>query len=370
VPTLRPATDGPLPLRVSAWPGFEIGRENPYTKLLYSAVSDQSVIVDDFRLWRALWRRYDILHVHWPEYYIAHPNPVKAALGTVAQLFCLRWLRLRGTKVVWTVHNLGSHHHRRPHWERRYWPVFTRQVDGFCALTSAGMEQARDHYPGLRDLPGFVVPHGVYEDAYPNQVGHAEARERFGFQPQQPVILLLGNIVRYKNVPGLVSAFQGLNDPEARLVIAGGFVTPQDEVEVREAAARDPRVQLHTGYVPGEELQWYFNAADLVVLPFRQILNSGSAILALSFKRPVLVPALGAMPELQAAFGPEWVRIYRGELTAEELQAALQWARGSQGSAPRRSPAPTWHEIAQKTIRAYRAILERDAVASEQAANL
>lgn len=365
-----PARKGQSPMRISAWPGLEIGQENPYTRLLYSAVKTPAVQVEDFSPWKALWRRYDILHLHWPEYYIAHRKALKAVVGTLGLLTCLGWLRLRGTKVIWTVHNLGSHAHRRPRLERMFWQLFTRQVDGFLALTPAGMDSAREHYPGLRTLPGFVVPHGVYHDAYPNQVARSEARRRFGLLPQQPVVLLLGNIVRYKNVPALISAFRRLSDPEARLLIAGRYNSPEDDAEVRQAAADDPRVQVYPGYVAGEDLQWYFNAADLIVLPFRQILNSGSAILALSFDKPVLVPALGAMPELQAAFGPERVRTYQGELTPEELQAAVAWARDSQRATPRSSPALLWDEIAQQTVRAYRAILDRNNQEPDRAQSL
>ena len=55
----------------------------------------------------------------------------------------------------------------------------------------------------------------------------------------------------------------------------------------------------------------FFSAADLVVLPFSDIMHSGSAILALSFNKPVLVPARGALPELQTRVGAAWVQTYR-----------------------------------------------------------
>ena len=53
------------------------------------------------------------------------------------------------------------------------------------------------------------------------------------------------------------------------------------------------------------------------MLPFSDIMHSGSAILALSFNKPVLVPARGSLPELQALVGTDWVRTYVGELTPE-----------------------------------------------------
>jgi glycosyltransferase involved in cell wall biosynthesis len=55
---------------------------------------------------------------------------------------------------------------------------------------------------------------------------------------------------------------------------------------------------LRTLFFPNEDFQIYLNAADVVVLPFSQVLTSGSAIAALSFGKPVIVPALGCLPEL------------------------------------------------------------------------
>ena len=115
----------------------------------------------------------------------------------------------------------------------------------------------------------------------------------------------------------------------------------------------DPRVRLDLRFLPDDELPTLLAAADLVVLPYRRIQNSGSAILALSANRPVLVPDLGAMRELQADVGGEWVRLYDGELAAEDLLASLDWA-----CAPIREDALDvssydWDAIAESTMEAF-----------------
>ncbi len=351
--------NGQSSLRLSAWPGLGIGRDNPYTKLLYEAVQSLGVEVEDFSPWKALWRRYDIFHAHWPEYYLVHPNPLKAVVGTLGVLSCLCWMRLRGTRVVWTVHNLRSHNFPRPRLERLYWRVFPRMVDGFLALTPAGLDQARAQFPHLRNLPGFVVPLGNYLNAYPNDITKQEARSRLEIEPNQPVLLFLGIIAKYKNVPALAAAFRGLPDPDARLVIAGRFNSDEEEAATREAADGDARVRIYSGYVDAKDLQVYLNAADLVVLPFREILNSASALLALAFHRPVLVPALGAMPELQTTFGPAWVRLYEGEISPEVLLTALQWSREPDKPQLTHAASLEWAEIGRKTVAAYRALMSR-----------
>ena len=135
------------------------------------------------------------------------------------------------------------------------------------------------------------------------------------------------------------------------LLVGGRPSTPELADEVRRGRGTDPRVQLTLQHVPDDEVQRYLRAADLVVLPFRDITNSASALLALSFDRPVLVPALGAMGELQALAGADWVRTYEGELTPEVLARARSTGRRtdrprlrhpSTRSSGRRSPGRRW----------------------------
>ena len=95
-------------------------------------------------------------------------------------------------------------------------------------------------------------------------------------------------------------------------------------------------------------------AADLVVLPFTEILNSGSAILALSFNRPLLVPSRGAMAELFDIIGPDWVRLYDGPLTSQILEEAVLWANEkSSSSAVIDLGRLDWDKIGQLTVEAF-----------------
>ena len=65
----------------------------------------------------------------------------------------------------------------------------------------------------------------------------------------------------------------------------------------------DITVELRDAFVSDDELQVYFNACDVVALPFRHVLNSGSLLLAMSFGCPVVAPRLGSIPEVACAEG-------------------------------------------------------------------
>lgn len=96
-------------MRILAWPGVEAGETNPYTRLLYESVKHLGHTVDEFTLMRAFSGKYDIFHIHWPEYYVGNPNLFKSLFGSLGILLAMNWCRLRGAKIVWTAHNLRSH---------------------------------------------------------------------------------------------------------------------------------------------------------------------------------------------------------------------------------------------------------------------
>lgn len=347
------------PLRILAWPAFNTREQNPYAYLLYSHMNGAQV--DEFSIGKLLTRRYDIWHIHWPEMFLnVEKTAATASLKSQAVLSLMDLARSRGTKIVWTVHNLASHERRYPRVEKWFWNAFLRRLDGFITLSESGLRSARERFPELRSLPGNVVPHGHYRGEYPDDK-RKDCRERLGIPENAKVVLFFGWIREYKNVPGLIAAFRGLNDSQAALCLAGREFPKSGASKsgrsVQELASGDARIHMHLRHVPNEEVQTFFGAADLVALPYREILNSGTALLALSFNRPVLVPNKGAMAELQSLVGGNWVRTYDGDLTTEQLAGALQWARHE----PRAAIAPLesldWNRVGEQTLAAYRNVL-------------
>lgn len=343
------AAEAALPLRVLAWP---IDPGNPYTAALYAEM-EAGIRVDRYAP-RQLVNRYDVWHVHWPESLLNIRNPAMAALKVRSFLAMVDFVRLRGGKLVWTLHNLKAHDALHPRLEAAFWRRFIPRVDGVISLSEIGLAMARDRFSRLRGLPAAVIPHGHYRDAYPPC--EINAREALGVAPGARVILFFGEVRAYKNVDSLVRAFHEVKPANAVLLIAGRPKGQALADEIVSAAARDSRVRLTLGFIKREQVAWYFRAADLVVLPYRQILNSGSALLGLSLNRPVLVPDLGSMSELKRDFGSDWVHTFSGNIDSEKLEASLEWA------AKPRSPVclmPTryrWRSIREETVRFYREV--------------
>ena len=258
-------------------------------------------------------------------------------------------------KIVWTVHNLVAHEGvQRPWLEDRYWDALARRLDALISMSESGVDAVRERHPAMRETAVFVIPMGHFRGVYQDVVTREQARETLGIPGHARVISFIGQVREYKNIPQLVKAFRSLNGEDAVLLIAG---KPRPE-SVREAIAAiardDARIRLELRFIPDDEVQLYLRAADLVALSYRDILNSSTALLALSFDRPVLVPRRGAMSDLERAAGDEWVRTYDGEISPQLLRDGLEWA-----TAPDRPARPQladldWDRIAGMTVDAFR----------------
>lgn len=343
-------------MRILAKPAYANRASNPYNWLLYSHLTNRGATVHEYSRERLLHGEYAILHLHWPEACLNVRRTGLALSGFLEQAHLVEQVRRRGTRIVWTIHNLHTHEGLHPRLEPWLWRTFIRRIDALISPSRSGLEAARERFPRLRDVPSFLVPLGHFRDVYPNALDRDIARDMLGIPAHSRVISFVGQIRPYKNVPALLRAFRGLDDPDARLLVAGKPLWLQLARDIEAAAGGDARIRLHLRHTAGEDLQLFLNAADVVVLPFREVLNSASALLALSFDRPILVPRKGALEELQKDLGAGWVRTFSGELTSGELAEALQWATCSsrQGGAPLHRF--DWPDLAAKTLEAYQTV--------------
>lgn len=340
-------------MRILGVPAFRNRTLNPYNALLYRAIIRAGATVDEATPRNLFGIRHDVVHLHWPEYLFSAPGLARAVLQAFVFVLVITMLRGRRTKIVWTVHNLAAHERRHLRLEDHMWRWFVDRVDGYIALSDAGRDTAQERFPALTGRPGFVIPHGHYRDEYPDGTSRAAARRKLLLPMDGHVICVFGAIRPYKNIPALIDTFRSIDVDDWRLVVAGHAPDDRLSAELRDRAGDDSRIRLDLSLVPGDRVQVYLRAADLLVFPYRDILNSGSALLALSFGRPVLVPDLGAMADLRQFVGDAWVRTYDGPLSARTLLAAMEWAENTPREALPTLTDLDWDSIARKTLAAY-----------------
>lgn len=290
-------------LRVAFVPFFEA---NPYQPQLARELEALGVEVTTansaVRLPRRLLRgpeRIDVLHLHWLP---RAARGWRAGLRVARFLATLRYVKLHGVRIVWTVHNLVSHESESPAAELRMVRGVAAVADRIIVHGATALDELASHCgPACRDRC-TVIEHGNYLEAYPNEVGREAARASLGLEGSGPVLLFLGLIRPYKGVDLLLEAFEGLGgagaDGGARLVVAGKPIDAALEEDLRRRLPADGSVTFVPELVPDEDLQRYFGAADAVVFPYRRVLTSGAVVLAMSFGRACVAPRLGCIPDV------------------------------------------------------------------------
>jgi beta-1,4-mannosyltransferase len=310
------------PLRVLFLPDFSAS--NPYQERLADALGRLGVSVSMHRAPRRdpvpivrAWLshgRPPIVHLHWTHNYLGMSSESGGGAGETGPTrlakarftLQLRFLRAIGVRFVWTVHNMGHHEGSfGASAETAAHRALVRAARAVICHCEAARDAVVDTY-GLeqRDrLRLHVIPHGNYVGAYGEPVERGEARRGLGLPEDATVLLFIGAVRAYKGIAELLVAFGQLPDPQARLVIAGKPHTTELAMDLVAAASADPRIVLQLAFVPHTEVAALLGAADAVVTPFRSVLTSGSVILAMSYGRAIVAPALGCVPEVVDAAG-------------------------------------------------------------------
>ena len=160
----------------------------------------------------------------------------------------------------------------------------------------------------------------------------------------------------------LLAAFLALPEELATELTVAGQCSDRDlRSRLQTLAQRGgTRIVLRLEYIPDEELAGLLDRADVVVLPFRHVTTSGSAVLALNHGKPLVVPALAALADLPQ----EAVVRYRGGIPAlTAALAQLAWAddetlAAMSAAARRYAAAVTWPDIARETTAAMLSVLD------------
>lgn len=308
---------------------------NPYITMLTEALRrTPGVEVVTFSARAALLGRYSVVHLHWPETILGLGGrrfTGRLVRWVVAALFLAR-LTIARTPVVRTVHNVE----------------LPADASGAQRLLLRWFDRLTTHRIVLNDRtecpgPSTTIPHGHYRDWY---TGPRSAAVPGRLQ-------YVGLVRRYKGVEGLVEAFRSVADDSLTLDIAGAASSSELVVTVSALAHDDPRVSLRFDYLSDDELVAAVTAAELVVLPYRFMHNSGTVLAALSLDRPVLVPDTPVNTDLAAEVGPGWIHTFTGDLTAGAIEAALAAARKPRAATPDLS-AREWDDAGQAHLAIYR----------------
>lgn len=203
------------------------------------------------------------------------------------------WLTKLGAKnkIVVTSHNIISHENCG--FELPVYKQIYKMADKIIVHSFNSKKLLKEIF-GLEDNKISVIPHGNYlffnEEVVNSGVSSNDGKS----------ILFFGYIRKYKGLMYLLKAFAKVKEalPDSKLMIIGKAVEPFEEYQKEiDKLELNTSIEKSLEYVSFETVKDYFNKADLVVLPYLDISQSGILQLAFSFAKPVVVTDVGGLPE-------------------------------------------------------------------------
>jgi len=147
-----------------------------------------------------------------------------------------------------------------------------------------------------------IVPHGNYTPFINVQYDKEKSKEQLGIPNNRRILLFFGMIKKVKGLEILLSALKGVikRNPDVLLVIAGkpwenDFSNYQKIIDKNNLSEY---ILLHTKFIDQEDVEHYYCASDLVVLPYKKNYQSGVLMMTLSYERPALVSDLPPLKEI------------------------------------------------------------------------
>lgn len=214
------------------------------------------------------------------------------------ELFNVLLARLLNFRVIITAHDVQAFK------EGLSIPIFVRLAYSLAHRVIAHSQIAKRELIGdlgISDAKIDVILHGNYTSTVPKNVTRKVARAHFGFLPEQRVLVFFGQIKDVKGLDILLKGFALARETDKSLhLLIGGRVWKTDFSEYAEIIEQynlAPHCTLHIRYIPDAEVGFFYRCADLLVLPYRRIYQSGVVLEAMSYGSAVLVSDIDGMLE-------------------------------------------------------------------------
>jgi glycosyltransferase involved in cell wall biosynthesis len=312
---------------------------NPYRVLLEESLRRvPDLNVRNFSWRTAIFGRYDVFHVHWPEILVDGRDAVRKVLRQALFLALLVRLRITRTPIVRTVHNLEL-----PKDISRREIALLEAAERQTALRIR-INVSTELPPGQ---PFETVLHGHYREWF----------NKYQIPPSIPGrLVFFGLVRRYKCVDDLIRAFRQIDDDEQKLSLAIVGHPSSDELaaSLHDLSDGDKRIDLLLEFVEDSDLVKLVGNAELVVLPYRDMHNSAGVLTALSLGRPVLIPDNLVNRALSQEVGPGWVFLYTGILTGKQIEDSIRSLRDHPPISPCDLSQRDWESGAREHLAAYR----------------
>ena len=203
---------------------------------------------------------------------------------------------LRKTKILFVCHNVFPH--ERFPLDRFLTKMVLRSGNAFIVQSS---QDEADLLGINKNVKYTKTVHPTYNAFKIKDMSLEEGRRILGIAPDEKVLLFFGFVREYKGLRHLLKAMPKVTEKlsKVRLMVVGDFDGNKDEyLKMIEELGVSSAIDIHDGYIPDEEIEKYFAASDVVVLPYESATQSGIVQIAYGFEKPVIATAVGGLPDV------------------------------------------------------------------------
>ena len=227
---------------------------------------------------------YKIIHVHW-----LYIFPFSIVMKWF-YYFC----KSLGIKIVWEMHNILPHNYSETDKGNSRW--FYEKADAIIFHSEDDINRSKEVFEINTDKPYVVIPHGNFNESYENKFSKNRARQILGISDDKKVILCFGFLRKNRGYEYLIEATKEMQNTV--VVVAGKILEEDVYKKLIEYEKKISNLRVFTRWIPDNEIQIYFNACDIVALPYTEITTSGVIPLAYAFSKPVVTTDIGGIRDV------------------------------------------------------------------------
>lgn len=269
--------------------------ENKYVQIMKSLISKKFNVISikgalkNFSILKSV----KIVHLNWYEALPVSGNMINVVLDFVKKTLFLITFKFFGAKIIWTYHNKMQHESNFLILQKMMISLVLKNSHIILIHSKISKNILLKSFPKIKELEKKVVylPHPDYINDYGSVINSNNQTDT------RLNLLFLGMIRPYKNLEILLDAVKSFNYDEVSLKIAGNYTSREYLDNLLNKYGTLKNVTFDVRFIPDNEMSKIIQSCDLLVLPYdiTSSLNSGTVIMAFSYKKTVIVPEIGTV---------------------------------------------------------------------------
>lgn len=290
-------------------PGISVAsRTNSYMKNFYAPILNNHTefIIKNIRYWhypllliKLLAGEKSIIHQHWYDF-----SSIKSFLLLIWKHFWFMLYRLFGGHIVWTVHNKYPHNKKYISANkilRKHLAKITERIHVHCdsavEIMSEILNVPKDKF--------FIVKHPPYDAEIISKKMSIELLAKkymlTNVSETEKIFLMFGQIAEYKGIIEVINIIKNCNFNKRLLIV--GTLKGGNELyyeKMLKSTLDVGNINIVCKFIPDSDVQYFINAADILVFNYNDILTSGGVLLALSYNKIVFAPNIGCISDIES----------------------------------------------------------------------